>query len=68
MKLIDYYRKEELAERTKDSAPQTAIRTYKEKCDRVIDHRIGEQFSYKETLDGKGLEKIIQKVLDRQVG
>lgn len=64
-KLIEYYRKEELASVIKDKAPSTAIRTYKEKNSLVIDHRTGAKYNYNQVLGGK-LDPIMEDLLLNQ--
>lgn len=51
-KLIEFYRKEELALVVK-TADEGSVRTYKEKNSLVIDSRASKTYNYEEILDGK---------------
>lgn len=58
--LVPIMLKEINKENFEDGKSLEVVRTYKEKNDRVIDHRNGKIYSYKRTLEGKDLEKIVE--------
>lgn len=62
LKLVDYYKKEESENIVKSEICQKAIRSYKEKGDKVVDHRTGKRYSYTSILNGE-LDKILDDLL-----
>lgn len=60
-KLIDYYRKEELAQ-AKEKLPELAIRMYNFKRSQVKDARTGASYPLDEILNGE-LDKMLEELL-----
>jgi protein subunit release factor A len=61
-KLIDFYRKEELAQHTKDPNAQKAIRTYNFKRNEVKDTRTGATYPLDKVLNGE-LDRMLEEIL-----
>lgn len=61
-KLVEYYRKEELAQVSKDPNAQKSIRTYNVKRNQVKDNRTGASYHLGDILNGE-LDKMLEELL-----